>query len=250
MLALAAITALGFLFRVVERYDPARKDALAAGGGSVRLAIDDATMAGNSGGKPDWRLRAHRVVMRADPGGDLEAFRQVELAGISDGELYERHVKRATFRADSAVYDRAARSFTIAGGIQLVSTRGDRIESSDCIWSERDDFIRFPSGASGTYKRNTLKAPSLLYAPRERMIQCPAGAEGVFEGHPVRAAAITWDVENERVHCTGPVTGTRRNLDYTASSADIDLKTRTLRVNKGLMHLRIQPDSEGPEAFE
>lgn len=248
-LALIAIAALAALFRVVERYDPARQSARDAAG-SVRLVIEDARVCGATAGRPDWRLHAGRVVMRTDPGSDLEAFRQLELTDIREGQFLERGVLRAKFRADRAVYEQGARRFTIEGAIQVTSTRGDRIVAGECLWSERDDFVRFPTGARGEYRGNRLSAPSLLYAPRQRRILCPTGAEGVFNGYPIRAAGVTWDVEAGRVHCAGPVSGSRRNMDFQATSADLDLNSRTLRVNKGTLRLRIEPESEGPEAFQ
>jgi hypothetical protein len=249
LFALVAIVALAALYRHVERYDPARRDAQDAGAGGVRLVIEDARMAGTSGGRPDWRLRANRIVLRAEPGSDLDAFRQVELEGIREGELLEGGRKRAAFQADRAVYDQGVRQFTIRGDIRLVSARGDRIVADECLWSERDDYVRFPSGARGEYRGNRVRAPSLLYTPRQRRILCPLGAEGTFNGYVIRAAAIAWDVARGWVHCTGPVSGSRRNLDFQAASADLDLASRTLRTNKGVLHLRTESESEEPEAL-
>jgi len=250
LLALLALAGLAWLLRVVQRFDPGRPLDSAyqtAGLGEVSLRLAGASIISRSQGRRLWHIRADRIDLLRVPGAGPEEFRAAEFHVIRAGTLYRDGRAEATFSAKSAVFDQHARQFAVRGRIRVGTPRGDRLESEELIWSEQDDFVRFPAGTRGIFRRNRLAAPSLVFSPRRRMVQCPQGAEGVFAGYPVRATQLYWDLEKEIVDCPGPVSGERRGIAFSASRATLDLRRRLLKANKGTLIVRIRGDTELPE---
>lgn len=250
VIALAVLGALVQLFRVAQRFDPAAPAASGyrdAGLGDVSIRMSDARIVHRVGGKPMWTLRAGRIDLKHTPGGDLEALRQAEFSKITDGVLYRDGKPDARFEANHAVYDHAAQRFDIRGGIRIRTPKGGRIMAEELVWSERDEFVRFPVGARAEFDKDRVSAPMLLYAPKRRIVQCPQGAEGLFDGHPLRATELHWDVDRGRVDLPGMVSGERRNLTFTAARAVLDLKAKHLSANEGALRFRIEGEGFEPE---
>jgi hypothetical protein len=238
--SLALLAALVAAFQVVRGYDPAAARIAAGVPGESALSATGAVMTSRYRGHPQWRLQVGQVVLRRSPDSDLTEFHTAQFRGIREGVVYGDGALRATFAADRATYERMLRRLEVQGRIRLRSPQGDAFRAERCVWTEKDDFARFPSGARGRIGRDTVNAPVMLYQTRLRVVQCPAGASAVFRGQPIEAAALEWDVEARRILCTGPVSGRRGDLEFLAQRAELDLRARTIRVNKGAVDFRME----------
>jgi len=244
--ALALLTGLVVLFRVAQRYDPsaAGADYREAGMGDISVRFEGVVMVARSQGQRQWRLRADRIDLRRAPGGGLDDFRSADFQRIHDGVFYRDGRPEALFAARQATFDQGVRRFFVHGGIRVRSVKGDRLESEEMVWAERDDVVDFPRGATGVLRGHRISAPRLLYSFKDRMVQCPQGARGVFNGAPVQAAVLFWDVERGRVRCPGVVSTTRKDLSFTSQSADFDLKKRSWEANRVRLRLRIEGEND------
>jgi hypothetical protein len=246
--ALAVLAGLVALFRVAQRFDPSRPMGLAKGPlGDVSIRFEGATIIAREAGKTQWSVEADLIELKRTPYGDLENYRAADFTGIKNGVFHRGGKPEAFFSAHKATFDQPTQQFTVREKIRLRSAKGDTLESEECVWSEREDFVRLPKGAKGVFSGHKLTAPYLLFAPRKREVQCPQGAEATLEGNPVRAASLFWNIEKGQVRCPGPVSGTRGALMYQVNDAQIDLKAHTFRANNGTARLRI--GGEGLEGF-
>src|SRR5205823_6620772 len=150
------------LFRIAQRFDPTApvpQGYQEAGLGDVSIRLDDTIVIQRNAGVPIWRLHAKQIDLKRAPGGDFEALRQAEFKTITDGVLYRNGKPDARFEAREAVYDHAAQRFDIRGEIHIKTNKGGALEAEELIWSDRDEFVRFPSGANGTFGKDRVKAP-------------------------------------------------------------------------------------------
>ena len=252
IIATGIILGLYALYRTAQQYDPSVKEAMALqnqGVGDVTIQFGDAFVVNRSGGRRQWSLEAKRIDLSRPAGGGIEQLRQADFKEIRNGRLYRDGVPESRFSADSAIFDHIAQRFDIRGRIRYENVKGDQVASEFLQWSDRDDFVRFPQGASGKIRGNTIKTPMLLYHSKRRTLECPQGAEGVFNGYPARATKLFWDIGKEIVEFRGPVSGKRQGLDFMAESAVLNLKTRNLTANKPTLELRIEGDTPEMEAF-
>ena len=220
-----------------------------AGVGDVVVEFGDALVLNRTQGRRQWSLEAARIVLSRPSGTAVEQLRQADFQRIRNGTLYREGRPEGFFSAESATFDHLAQRFDIRGGIRYRNVKGDQVASEFLQWSEKDDFVRFPRGASGKIRGNTLKTPMLLYHARKRTLECPQGAEGVFNGYPARATKLFWDIGKEIVEFRGPVSGTRKGIEFSAQSARLNLKTRDLEANKPLLKLRIEGEMPDLEVF-
>jgi len=252
LIAIAVILGLYRLYRVAQVYDPSVREAMdlqRSGAGDVSIQFGDAFILNRSGGRRQWSLEAKQIDLRRPMGGGIEHLSAADFRGIKNGTLYRDGKPESFFAADSATFDHSAQRFDIRGGIRFHNTKGDQVASEFLQWSERDDFVRFPQGASGKIRGNTIKTPMLLYHARKRTLDCPQGAEGIFNGYPARATKLFWDIGKEIVEFRGPVSGSRKGLDFQAESARLNLKTRDLIANKPTLELRIEGEMPDLEVF-
>jgi hypothetical protein len=238
-LALAGVIGLAALLGVVRRWDPA-SNVPGSGTGRMAMVAHDAVMVARRTGRVDWRLQVSKVVLRRAEGADATDFVGADFTNVREGALYDARGPVATFRAGGAEYERLTGRLDVRGGLMLRSTDGDAFTSERCIWTERDEFARFPEGARATILGDTVSAPHMIYSTRTRLVQCPDGAEGTFRGRRIVARAMEWDSAGRTVRCTGPIRGRSDGLSFTADYAELDLKLRTIRVNKGTLDLRIE----------
>ena len=252
LIAIAVIFGLIRLYRVAQRYDPSVREAMdrsAGAAGDVSIQFGDALIVNRTGGRRQWSLEAKQIDLRRPMGGGIEQLSTADFRGIKNGTLYREGKPESFFAADSARFDQSAQRFDIRGGIRFHNTKGDQVASEFLQWSERDDFVRFPQGASGKIRGNTIKTPMLLYHARKRTLDCPQGAEGIFNGYPARATKLFWDIGKEIVEFQG-VSGARKGLDhFQAESATLNLKTRDLIANKASLELRIEGETPDLELF-
>jgi hypothetical protein len=244
--ALVAVAALMALFRTVQRWDPA---AISAAESPDQLALEarDAVMMARERGVPLWRMRVDRIIVRRAQGSDLMDFHAVDFGGVRQGVVYDGERQAATFRAESATYERPTKRLNVERGIRLRYDDGTMFSTERCVWTERDEFARFPAGAQVDVKGDRVTAPVMVYSTRTRLVQCPNGADGVFRGQPIAAGGLEWDTGEGTVRCSGPVTGKRGDASFVAQYAELNLKERTLRVNKGMLDLRIDSGTEGAQ---
>jgi len=246
---LAVLYGLIRLFRIAQQYDP----SLARNGGNenvdVAIRLTDAKFISRDQGRPQWTMRADHVELHPLPYGGLETFRSVDFGGIHDGALFREGKQEVTFSASRATFNQASQQFDISGGLRLKTRKGDSMQAQECIWSEKDDFVRLPRGGSGVFNGYTLKAPFLLYEPKQRVVQCPQGGEAMRRGESLRASTIMWDIPSGHVHLTGPVSGTRGALSYQAQSAFMDVKNNTLHANNCVARVRIEDVDEPLEGL-
>ncbi len=242
--ALAVVTALTVLgvllvvFQVVRRYDPAAVSAQVEMEDSA-LSAEEAWMTCRLRGVTQWTVHVGRIDLRRSPEADLTEYHTAVFDGVKQGVFFSGGRARATFAADRATYERVPRRLEVAGHIELETPEGERFESEECVWTEQDEFARFPHGAKAVLNGDTLTAPEMLFSTRLRVVQCPRGAVASFRRQTVRAATLVWDVEDKRIQCSGPVTGTRGDIEFVAERAELDLRARTIHVNKGALELRM-----------
>lgn len=239
VLASLLLIGLAAVFQVARRYDPAAARLAEGLPGESTLSAHEAVMVARYRGEPQWRLHVKDIRLLRSPESDLADFHTAEFDTVSEGVVFQDARRRATFDADSATYQKALRRLEVRGGLSLRSVEGDTFRSERCVWTEDDDFIRFPKGASAAIQGDTVTAPDMLYSTRLRLVQCPQGAGAVFRSQPIVAGSLEWDVEARRIRCDGTVSGSRGDLTFRAESAELDLQNRTIRVNKGTVDLRM-----------
>ena len=252
LIATTVLLSLVRLFRVAQQYDPSagQGPGYEEGGlGDVSVQFGRSEIISRSAGVRRWRLIADRIDLHRYPSGGLETVRSADFKGIHDGVLYREGRPEAYFSAQTAAFDHQQQRFDIKNGIHVKTVKGDQLESQECIWSDRDDFVRFPSGAHGKFGKNIVSAPFLLYAPKKRTVQCPQGADAVLEGYPVHATVLFWDLAAERVDFPGPINGERKGIKFTAARANLDMKRHVLHANDGTADLRIRGDGSGLEGI-
>lgn len=234
--------------RVAQRFDPAVWRHGLGDDSGVAFLAHDAVMLGRNQGKLLWRVRAAELVARHVPGDDIDSLTGADLIGLRDGLLCREGRAEARFVAGRATYDQPTGRLDISGGMAMRSLRGDRILAPRCIWSEREDFARFPDGARGKMRGVPIRAPVVMYNPRRNLLQCPQGASAILEGRRLQAGWLNWDIGMERIDCGGGIEGQRKSMTYTADHATLDLHARTVRANKVKMRLRIEDGASPLEA--
>ncbi len=249
LITFAALLGLIRLFRLAQQFDPSLERNSGSQAPEVSIRLSDATLVSRDEGRPRWTLHSDRIELHPEAYGGLDSIRSVEFSGIRDGVLYREGEREAFFSARHAAFEQATQRFDIRGGIKLSTRKGDRMEAEQCIWSEREDFVRLPQGGTGFFNGYSLKTPLLLYEPKKRVAQCPQGGEAKRNGQSIRAAAILWDVNSGHVHFTGPVSGERGGLSFTVQSLFMDAKKHTLKANNGIASLRIGDENDLPEGF-
>jgi hypothetical protein len=252
ILALIVLAGLIALFRIAQRFDPSAGRGPGyreAGMGDVSVRLANTLLIAREAGRTQWQMRADRIELRRGANDDLEYYRSADFTGIRDGVLYREGRPETFFTARQATFDQPQQRFDVRGDIRLRSAKGDTIQAEECLWSERDDFVRLPQGARGVFRGQKISTPNLLYSPRRRLLECPQGADAVLDGHPLRAAALYWDVEKQRINCPGFVSGSRKSLTYFAQDVVYDLKARTLKANKGWAQIRIEGQNDEWEGF-
>lgn len=245
--ALAVLTGLGLLFRYAQRFDPSAgsgADYREGGMGEVSIRMEGSTIISRREGVIEWTMRADRVDFVRAIGGDLENYRAIEFVGVQEGMLYREGKPEAAFSAQRAVFDQPSQRLDVFGTIRLRSRRGDRLDAETLVWSQQEEFARFPQGAKGLIRGNRFTAPVVLYSAKQRLVQCPQGVEGTFDGYPLQAAALYWDVDRETLDLPGAVSGTRRGLTFTAQRAQLNLKTRQLKANRVTAQIRIEDEDD------
>jgi hypothetical protein len=248
LIALAVLAGLVALFRVAQRFDPSRQMGYGQGPlGDVSIRFEGATIISREAGRTQWSVEADLIELKRTAYGDLENYRAADFTGIKNGVFHRGGKPEAFFSARRATFDQPTQQFTVREKIRLRSAKGDTLESEECVWSEREDFVRLPQGAKGVFSGHKLSAPFLLFSPRKRLVQCPQGAEATLDGNPVHAASMFWDIEKGQVRCPGPVSGTRGSLMYQVNDVEIDLKAHAFHANNGTARLRIE--EEGPEGL-
>lgn len=240
LVTLAVLYGLIRLFRIAQQYDPSLERNGGTQGIDVAIRLTDAKFTSRDQGRPQWTMRADSIELHPLPYGGLDTFRSVDFAGIHDGALFRQGKPEATFSASRATFNQTNQQFDISGGLKLNSHKGDSMEADECVWSEKDDFIRLPHGGSGVFNGYTLKAPFLLYEPRKRVVQCPQGGEASRSRETIRASVMMWDIPSGHVHLTGPVSGTRGSMSYQSQSAFLDAKNHTLHANNCVARIRIE----------
>ena len=215
----------------------------------ISIRFGKSEIISRSAGVRQWRIMADKIELKRFPGGGLDQFRTAEFGGIRDGIFYRKGTMEAFFSAGQAAYDQSQQRFDIRGNIRVRTTKGDTLAAEDCVWSDRDDYVRFPTGARGTFGKNRVSAPMLLYEPKKRLVQCPQGAEGLLGGYNLQAAVLNWDLEGQRVDMPGLVNGYRKGLQFTVQSASLDLKRHELSGNNGHASLGIKSDIPEVEAL-
>ncbi len=252
MFAIAALIGLVVLYRIAQRFDPTAQMPPGyrdAGLGDVGIRMGPSNIAFRHDGRNVWIIHADRIDLRHQPGGDFDALKSADFNGITNGTLFREGKKDAGFSAKTATYDQNSQRFDVRGDIRIHTVHGDTLSSEEMIWTDKDEFVRFPGGAKGEFGKNRVSAPLLLFAPKKRIIQCPQGAYGIFEGHPLTASELFWDIGKKRVDLPGTVSGERKNLQFTARNAVLDLKTHKLSGNEGQFHIRIQGESDDLEGL-
>jgi hypothetical protein len=241
-----ALVLLIWLFREVQQFDRSAQPAAgyAEGGmGDISIRFGKSEIISRSAGVRQWRVVADKIELKRYPGGGLDQFRTAEFDGIHDGIFYRKGKTEAFFRANNATFDQAQQRFDIRGKIRVTTTKTDTLAAEDCIWSDRDDFVRFPSGARGKFGKNTVSAPMLLYQPKKRIVQCPQGATGELGGYRVQATILNWDLDRQVVEMPGLVSGERKGIRFTVQSGALDLKRHLLTGNNGHAALSIKGDT-------
>jgi hypothetical protein len=245
--ALAAVAGLGALLRYAQRFDPSAErgaDNREGGMGEVSIRLEGSTIISRREGVMEWTMRADRVDFVRAIGGDLENYRAIEFVGVREGLLYRDGKLEAAFSAQRAVFDQPSQRLDVAGAIRLRSRKGDQLDAETLVWSQQDEFARFPQGAKGLIRGNRFTAPLVLYSAKQRLVQCPQGVEGTFDGHPLQAASLYWDVDRELLDLPGTVSGARRGLTFTAQRAQLNLKTRQLKANGVSAQIRIEDEDD------
>lgn len=238
-LAILTIVALAWLFRMVERYDPlaAERERPIE---EVILTAEESFMLARYRGQPRWTMKVRRMGLRTAPGADPTEFHTADFEHVSDGTVYSDGRPRAYFSAKQAQYHRLPRTLAITGDLRLRSVEGETFEAPACRWSEDDKVARFPSGAYVRIKKDELKAPEMMFDPERSLIRCQQGATAKVRGHVVTAANLEWDLDDKRIACGGPVTGSHGKATFRAESAFLDLEAQVLRVNKGVVDIRME----------
>ncbi|MBM3492954.1 MAG: hypothetical protein FJX72_01330 [Armatimonadetes bacterium] len=231
------------LFRLVQRWDPSAAMPI-ADAEQMAMTAHRAVMISRAAGQTDWRLNVDRIVLRKARDGGLTDFHAAEFSGVREGLVYDDGRRAASFSARSATYEKLTKRLDVQSGIRFRSADGDAFAAERCIWTERDEYARFPEGAKATILGDTVTAPNMLYSTRTRLVQCPDGAEGVFRGRRISARAMEWDSAARTVRCTGPITGRSGDMSFIAQYAELNLAARTIRVNKGALDLRIDSRKE------
>src|SRR5437763_5001142 len=237
-----AIWILYRVFQIVRAYEPGRPlppGYREAGLGDVTIQLGKSEIISRLDGRRQWSLKVYKIDLKHQVlGADPDQFTSATFDNIHEGILYRDGKPEATFSARTASFDNPTQRFDVRGGIKVRTVHGDTVESDNLLWSDREDFVRFPNGAKGIFKGNSLSAPVVFYAPKRRALQCPQGADATFKGYPLRASVLYWDIANERVEMPGPVSGERKGLRFSARQATLDLKTRELKANNGVAELR------------
>lgn len=246
-LTLLLVAALTAVFRVAQRYDPARIAMEREGRGpmgEINFQFENPTIIARTAGVEDWRVNVDRIDVLGDIGGSLENYRQVKFFGIRDGVFRKNGKPYARFRAQSATFDPSQQQFELTGEMAVRTHQGDRLTSKFARWSERDDFIRFPEGAEGKIEGRPVKSPQVMLEPRKRIVQCPIGAEVVLNGRLVRADSLYWDVEKGRVECPGTISGERKGMLFQAQSVVFNLKAKTMHAARGQFQVMMDRNDE------
>jgi hypothetical protein len=245
IVAFIVILGLGFLYRIIQRYDSSMQGLNRAtkGMSNISLQLRGVTMASVDRGRILWSLNADDVTLFRQGGGDLDQVRTITFSPIHNGKFYQDGKLRAVFSAQNATYDQLTQSFDIRGKIRLRGAEQERLDSDECIWSEREDYIRFPQGASAAVGKNTLQTNFLVYSPSSRMLQCPQGASGFLNGYQLQAAALYWNVRNGDIQMPSGVNGSKGNLLFNASSMQMNLAAHTWKANNGVVQLRIENET-------
>lgn len=246
LIALALLASLAGVFRIAQRWDPGAA-AQEWGMDNLAMSATDAVMVSRERGVVQWRMRVDRIDLRRPNGADLADFTAADFRGIREGEVFDGGKRTASFQALEATYERPTKRLDVRRSIRLSSAEGNRFAAERCIWTERDEYARFPEGATATVKGDKVEAPTMIYSTRTGLLQCSDGAEAVFRGRPVSARTLDWDTSQRIVRCTGPMTGSRNGMRFTADYAEINLASRTIRVNKGSIDLRIDRDMTGED---
>lgn len=246
ILAIAAIGFLAGLLRLVQQWDPGavRDDRMLDG---LAMSAMDAVMVSRARGVVQWRISVDRIDLRRPAGAELTDFTTADFVNIRQGEVYDAGKVTATFQAMEATYERPTKRLDVRRSIRLSSAEGNRFSSERCIWTEHDEYARFPEGATATVRGDSVRAPTMIYSTRSGLLQCPNGAEALFRGRSVVARTLDWDTAEQIVRCTGPVTGSRDRMRFSAAYAELNLRSRIIRVNKGTADLRIDNNMTGTD---
>jgi hypothetical protein len=250
--ALAALIVLVRVFREVQKYDPTvlHEPGYVEGGlGDITIRFGNSEIISRSEGVRQWKVTADKIDLKRYPGGSLDQFRTADFEGIHDGIFYRKGKPEAFFSARKASFDQQQQRFDIREQIRVMTTKGDRLSAEDCVWSDRDDYVRFPTGASGRFGKNTVSAPMLLYQPRKRVVQCPQGAHGHWGPYHLEASVLNWDLERELIEMPGLVSGEAKGFRFTSQSAMYDLKRHKLSGNNGQATLGIIGDTPAMEVL-
>jgi hypothetical protein len=168
--AFIALLLLIRLFREVQRINLTLRGApgyAEAGLGDISILFGKSEIISRTAGVRQWRVQADKIELKRYPGGGMDQFRTAEFTGIRDGIFYRKGKPEAFFSANSATFDQSQQRFDIREKIHVTTAKGDSLSAEDCIWSDKDDFVRFPTGATGRFGKNSINAPMLLYQPIE-----------------------------------------------------------------------------------
>lgn len=244
LLAVALLVGLVMLFRTAQRFDPSATPAIDRQAlGDISIQFGKAEIVSRAAGQRQWYMQADHIDLRRVQGGDLDQFRAADFKGIRNGIVYRTGKPEASFSAAAATYDQSAQRFDVHGGIRMRTAKGEALTSEDLVWSQKDDFVRFPSGAKWTFGEDTIAAPNLLYSPKKRIVQCQQGADAMFRGYPLHASVLYWDLDKNRVDLPGPVYGERKGISFRAARASMDLKSHDLWASQAHIRLRIRGDT-------
>jgi len=240
--AMAILILLWFVYQRVQQFDPSHRAAGVDSGAESSLTAEDAVVIARKDGRPMWRLDVDQIGLQRLPDSDLTDFHTAEFRRIRSGVVYGTRGADAFFKANAATYRKAMRRLEVDGGIEIKTTRNDRFSTRQCVWTETDDFARFPLGGNAVIDGNRIEAPEMLYATGERLLQCPRGATAMVRGQTLSAATLEYNANTASILCGGPVAGSWRELDFVANRASLDLKRRSIRANKGSVTLRMDTE--------
>lgn len=233
----AVLAGLAMLYRYVSRFEPTT--ARSASTLEAVIQAEDAFVMSRLRGRPQWTMRVARIELRRLPESDLTEFHTAECRGVREGRLLENGRVRATFSAETATYERLLRRLDIQGGLRFRSADGEEISAPRCLWTEQDEYARFPMGAKAKLAEGTVEAPTAIYSTRSRVLVCPDGATATIRRQSVRAGMLEWDISARKVRCALGVSAERKSLQLHAETAELDLQARTLHMNRGSVSFRM-----------
>src|ERR1043166_749417 len=153
--ALVALGGLVYLMRVAQRYQVGMAEQ---GPGLEQISVEfgPSVIIQREAGVPQWKVETERIDLRRPQYGEADQFQYADFHRIHNGMIYREGKPEAKFSAEAASYDQVGKKFSVRGGIQFDTVKGDHFKTPELVWTEKEDFVRCPQGAQGQSGKNKI----------------------------------------------------------------------------------------------